>query len=149
MTYIYLLRGTNGYYKIGITQNIQIRLTTLNSDNPDSISVIRARIIANAPLLEQELHAKYTEFRTKNGSEWFKLTNDQVLDICTMIHKAEIVKEHPDIADLKVIISLLYKLQEEIFNLRETFFATKFVAYKDRKTVEIEKKQTSNRIVTT
>jgi len=87
--YVYLLRGDNGFYKIGISQNVESRLRHLSTSNPDQLSIVTTKLVDDAFSLEQKLHAKYAKYRTKANGEWFRLTAEDALDVCTEIHRAK------------------------------------------------------------
>ncbi len=114
MKYIYLLKGTKDFYKIGITQNISTRLHNINTSNHDDIFVVTSRLVENAPILETELHAKYSHRRTK--SEWFHFTPEEALEVCIEIHRAPGFIEKPVDKQVKESMLLLTKNQLEIRN---------------------------------
>ena len=72
---------TNGYHKIGISNNPEYREHTLQSEKP-TIELLAAkqfpsRIIASA--IESALHSAFGEKRLRG--EWFDLTDQDVSDI--------------------------------------------------------------------
>lgn len=79
---IYILYSC-GYYKIGITSNIQKRINTLQTGNPFLIQLVFFKIVNGANTLENELHKKY---KNKNVlGEWFWLNNEDVQDIMAAV----------------------------------------------------------------
>lgn len=80
--YVYLMVDTtNGYHKIGISNNPEYREHTLQSEKP-TIELLAAkqfpsRIIASA--IESALHSAFGEKRLRG--EWFDLTDQDVSDI--------------------------------------------------------------------
>lgn len=77
-TGIYILYSC-GYYKIGITTNIDKRISDLQTGNPFLIQLVFFKIINDASALESELHKKY---KNKNVlGEWFWLNNEDIQDI--------------------------------------------------------------------
>lgn len=87
MTYVYLLKGNENFYKIGITQNISSRLKNINNSNHDSVSVVTCWLVEDAIAVERMLHTKYAQQRTKAGGEWFKFTPEEALEVCMEIHR--------------------------------------------------------------
>lgn len=75
---IYILYSC-GYYKIGITTNINKRISDLQTGNPFLIQLVFFKIVNDASDLESELHKKY---KNKNVlGEWFWLNNEDIQDI--------------------------------------------------------------------
>lgn len=80
--YVYLMVDTtNGYHKIGISNNPEYREHTLQSEKP-TIELLAAkqfpsRIIASA--IESALHSTFIEKRVRG--EWFKLNEKDVTDL--------------------------------------------------------------------
>jgi hypothetical protein len=79
---IYILYSC-GYYKIGITTNIDKRILELQTGNPFLIQLVFFKIVNDASALESELHKKY---KNKNVSgEWFYLDNNDIQYIITAV----------------------------------------------------------------
>lgn len=75
---IYILYSC-GYYKIGITTNIDKRISDLQTGNPFLIQLVFFKIVNDASALESKLHKKY---KNKNVlGEWFWLNNEDIQDI--------------------------------------------------------------------
>ena len=67
-------------YKIGITKNNpNIRLSTLQTGNPNKINILHVYETENYKKVELWLHKKYSASKTNAKNEWFSLKNDQVL----------------------------------------------------------------------
>jgi hypothetical protein len=89
MGYVYLLLSIdpNGEetYKIGITKrDIKIRISELQTGNPNKISLHRKYESKNYLKVERWLHRKY-QIKTEAKNEWRTLTDEQVfsfLDDC-------------------------------------------------------------------
>jgi predicted GIY-YIG superfamily endonuclease len=78
--YIYLLKSEeNGYYKIGKSVNPDKRVKTLQTGNPEKISLISKVEISNkfCYRVESALHSQYSYVK-KNG-EWFNLSLEDEL----------------------------------------------------------------------
>ena len=74
--YIYLLK-CGGFYKIGITQNLEKRLKSYYvTENPFKIEIIFQKIIDNPEEAEKELSNKFQNKRFRG--EWFKLNKEDV-----------------------------------------------------------------------
>jgi hypothetical protein len=65
-----------GYCKVGITNNINKRIKTLQTGNPFLIQLVLFNIVNNAADLEKKLHKKYKHKNIRN--EWFYLDNDDI-----------------------------------------------------------------------
>jgi len=72
---VYLLK-CNKYYKIGITSNINDRLSTIRMSNPYKVELIYCEYFDDYIKVEKELHTKYLKKRIRG--EWFELTKDDV-----------------------------------------------------------------------
>ncbi len=71
--YVYLIKNKD-LYKIGITQNLEQRMKQLKPNK-----IISTLQTDDFESLEKELHKKYKDVRIPQ-SEWFRLTNDQLID---------------------------------------------------------------------
>lgn len=69
---LYLIRGNNGKYKIGIAKNPKKRLKQLQTGNPELLTIIETYQTNNASKIEKALHNRYSHLR-KEG-EWFELS---------------------------------------------------------------------------
>ncbi len=78
LLYLYLFESA-GLYKIGITQDVQQRIRSMQSGNPHSIVLIAYRIVAYAEANERNLHAHFQHCRRRG--EWFALDADDVAKI--------------------------------------------------------------------
>jgi hypothetical protein len=80
MTSVYLIRaGKTDNYKIGIADNVDNRLSNLQSANYENLSLIGSvefdtRFIAL--VIEQNLHGEYKSLNTRG--EWFRFSNDEI-----------------------------------------------------------------------
>lgn len=82
MGYVYLLLQTdidgNESYKIGVTKrDIKIRLSELQTGNPNKIVLLKQYESKNYLKVEQWLHRKY-QTKTEAKNEWRILTNEQI-----------------------------------------------------------------------
>jgi hypothetical protein len=69
---VYLIRGNNGRYKIGIAKNPSQRIKTLQTGNSDRLQLIETYQSENASKIESTLHNHFGHVR-KEG-EWFDLS---------------------------------------------------------------------------
>jgi len=77
MKLVYIIENGSGHKKIGVTANIQKRMTQLNTAISTGIrSVIISEFMPNAYTLEKQLHKANKEHRL-NG-EWFR----EIVDFC-------------------------------------------------------------------
>lgn len=83
---LYLLRHRNipEYTKIGITNDIDKRIKSLQTASPTGLEVVYTINTRFAEILERHLHTKYN--RKQSNLEWFRLSPVEVLDI---IHYVE------------------------------------------------------------
>ena len=72
MKSVYLIRGNNGKYKIGISKCPRNRIKQNQTGNPDRLKIIEVYESENARKIETALHNQYAY--TKNVGEWFDLS---------------------------------------------------------------------------
>jgi predicted GIY-YIG superfamily endonuclease len=74
---VYLIKGSNGLFKIGISKSPKERLTRLQTACGEKLELVASWSVKDkASLVEAELHAKFKSLR-KLG-EWFALSQQQV-----------------------------------------------------------------------
>ena len=77
MKFVYLIRGNNGKYKIGIAKEPKKRLKQLQTGNSDVLTIIETYQSENASKIESTLHNRYSYLR--NAGEWFDLSiNEEI-----------------------------------------------------------------------
>ena len=81
--YVYIVKS-GIYTKIGISRNISLRMTALQTGNPFPIQLVYAKEVDNAYNIEQDLHKKYSEFNI--SGEWFELSKDDINTIILYIN---------------------------------------------------------------
>lgn len=77
--YVYIIKASNGYYKIGISRNPDKRFKELQRDAATwAIELELVHIIATnkAYILEQSLHKRFAEQRVRG--EWFLLAQSDI-----------------------------------------------------------------------
>jgi len=72
MRSVYLIRGDDGKYKIGIAKNPSQRIKQLQTGNSDKLQLIETYQSENAFKIETTLHNQYAHVR--NEGEWFDLS---------------------------------------------------------------------------
>lgn len=76
MGFVYLLRTTPDYYKIGCTTKPRNRLLTFGVQLPFEVELVCLIYSHDIYHMERELHTRFQEQRTLG--EWFKLSADDV-----------------------------------------------------------------------
>lgn len=66
----------NKFYKIGITDNINYRVTSLQIGNPYKLGTYLCSYFDNAEDVEKELHIKFKKKHVRG--EWFELNKDDL-----------------------------------------------------------------------
>jgi hypothetical protein len=88
---IYLIKS-GAYTKIGITENVNKRLRSLNNSNPTGVELIASWDYAEQSYeVEQYLHKKYKKYN--KSLEWFCLTQEQIDEISNQLTNKKILKE--------------------------------------------------------
>lgn len=72
---VYLIRDNKGLCKIGYTQDVQKRLKTLRTGNPNYLQVVDSFQTVCASYVESYIHEKLGKYRV--FLEWFDLPNLQ------------------------------------------------------------------------
>jgi hypothetical protein len=75
---IYLVK-CNDFYKIGITYNVETRISCLGVGNPYPLELIYSKKLHTAEQVESFLHNKYKEKNIKG--EWFLLNEVDIEEI--------------------------------------------------------------------
>lgn len=102
MKYIYLLKGGENNYKIGIAKNVSSRLNSIRTGNPEQVKVVACKPVENEMMIERSFHDYVRVHQAIGGTEWFKLTPEQAIDIAIKIN------EQPDIPGLDEKMELLH-----------------------------------------
>ena len=76
--YVYLISDNNYTYKIGISNNPEKRVKTLQTGNDNKLKIVHKILCENFNDVESALHNKY-QFLRING-EWFELSDDDVIN---------------------------------------------------------------------
>jgi predicted GIY-YIG superfamily endonuclease len=77
--YVYLISDNNNYtYKIGISNNPEKRVKTLQTGNDNKLKIVHKILCENFKDVELALHNK-SQFLRVNG-EWFELGDEDVLN---------------------------------------------------------------------
>lgn len=75
--FVYLMGNTNlGYYKIGLSSNVDRRLTQISPKTPFQVEILHSIPVEDMRYAEGFLHRRFASVHT-NG-EWFRLTKDDV-----------------------------------------------------------------------
>ena len=77
-TEIYLLRcGNSNFYKIGIAEDVSLRLKTIQNYSPYHIHLLAT--ISGGSKLEAALHRRFSKQRHRG--EWFRFSEEEVKEI--------------------------------------------------------------------
>jgi predicted GIY-YIG superfamily endonuclease len=85
---VYLIRGNDGKYKIGIAKNPKKRIKQLQTGNSDELTLIETYPSENASKIESALHRQFSH--VKLNGEWFDLSikeESQFIKNCENIDK--------------------------------------------------------------
>ena len=81
MKHVYIMRGGENYYKVGVAVNVNSRLSSIKTSNPFKVELVASRFLENAETVESSIHKRLVEFRAEAQNEWFVLTASQVLEL--------------------------------------------------------------------
>ena len=114
MRYVYLLRGGDKHYKVGIAADVSARIKTIQTGNGNRIELITARRTATPRELERIIHESLKDSRVDGGTEWFELTPEQALDLAALIHSVKTVSTG-DVEALREDIEDIYASQAKVY----------------------------------
>jgi Meiotically Up-regulated Gene 113 (MUG113) protein len=84
-----------GHYKIGITCNVESRLSGIQTSCPFPVHLLMTlQPTVKAAQLEKQLHQKYRGQRT--GGEWFKLSVSQVVHLAQS-YKSQVTPRYTEL----------------------------------------------------
>ncbi|MCF8783181.1 GIY-YIG nuclease family protein [Rhodococcus ruber] len=110
MKYVYMLRNGQDYYKVGIAVNVASRVQTIQTSNPEKVTVVCCRLVADAEEAERRIHQELVERKTGGGQEWFMLTPDDALEVAALIN----LEPQPKVLDRQITVeSLLATMRAE------------------------------------
>lgn len=110
MKYVYFLRNGQDYYKVGVAVNVANRVRTIQTSNPERVTLICSRLVRDAELVESRIHSELVERKSGGGSEWFMLTPEDALDVAALIN----LEPQPKVLDRQLTIeALLAEMREE------------------------------------
>lgn len=88
MKYVYLLRAGKGRYKVGIATNVLSRVKSHQTSNSERVEIVAAKQTPHAESFEKSLHQLLADQRLGGGTEWFSLTDDQVIELAILISES-------------------------------------------------------------
>lgn len=83
--------GLNGYYKIGITNNMKSRLSNFNNVAPIGINVEVCIESEDTPLIEKYFHQYFKDYNS--NLEWYKLSDDQLQELINYLETYEQIEQ--------------------------------------------------------
>lgn len=86
-SYVYLIKAKNGYVKIGISNDVSVRMSQLRAFSPIELELVDCFYVPGAEKIEGKLHQEYSEFHDHN--EWFDLTRRDISDIVDKLSQYE------------------------------------------------------------
>jgi len=114
---LYIIR-INEFYKIGITQNIESRLKTIETNNPYKPELIFYEKVSESFEIEQFLHRKLKRKNIKN--EWFKLSKKDVKST---------IKEIVKLTNIEYLTNRQNKILEIVKNETSTINLSKEIGF--------------------
>ena len=145
MKYVYFLRNGQDYYKVGVAVNVASRVRTIQTSNPERVTLICSRLVRNAEDVETKIHSELIERKSGGGSEWFMLTPEDALEVAALIN----LEPQPRVLDRQMTIeSLLADMREERQQLRaEVVGVGKMVTAVATKLVDQDTKREMNNLL--
>lgn len=88
MRSVYLIRGNDGRYKIGVAKNPEKRIRQLQTGNYDPLELITSYQSDNANKIEKSLHRYYSY--GKMIGEWFDLSIKEEAEFTKMCSRIDV-----------------------------------------------------------
>ena len=101
MQYLYLLES-DGYFKIGIANDVQSRIAQLSTGNPHAIGLVSCYGFQNAEIVERAIHQRFDGERQRG--EWFRLTGQNITefdDLCGLLG-GQVVREDRAVSEADI-----------------------------------------------
>jgi hypothetical protein len=86
-SYVYLIKAKNGYVKIGISNDVSVRMSQLRTASPIELELVDHFHVPGAKEIESQLHQEYSESHDHN--EWFDLTRRDISDLVDKLSQYE------------------------------------------------------------
>lgn len=83
--YIMKHKGFNNYYKIGKTEDVEIRKNTLNTASPLGVEVVYSVETSSINQVEKIIHHKYSD--RQSNREWFNFSEGEISEVIKYIEK--------------------------------------------------------------
>jgi predicted GIY-YIG superfamily endonuclease len=118
--YVYLVRASDGAYKIGTSQHPALRMEYLQEKKPDvELTLLHLIYCADAYRAESQLHMQYSPKRIKG--EWFALNDEDVKEITSIKYipggiERRLIELEGDLLNIKVLYT------EAFAHSNKTFF---------------------------
>jgi len=79
--FLYVIGTNERYQKIGFSANVDRRLKSLQTGNPDKLAIHHVEPVPKEQvrLLERKIHKDLAHYRLKG--EWFNLTSQEAVDL--------------------------------------------------------------------
>jgi hypothetical protein len=79
--FLYVIGTNERYQKIGFSANVERRLKSLQTGNPDKLAIHHVEPVPKEQvrLLERKIHKELSYYRLKG--EWFNLTSQEAVDL--------------------------------------------------------------------
>lgn len=104
MKYVYVLRSGVDHYKIGVAANVTRRMNNLQTSNPNKIELVATKLVEQAEQLEKIVHTFLADHRLAGGTEWFRLTPEQVIEVLVRINQMPEVEGLDQAIELRDIV---------------------------------------------
>lgn len=114
MQYVYVFRCGEDHYKVGIATFVSRRIAGLQTSNPLKVEVVATRLVENARAVERKMHDYLVDSRSDGGTEWFKLTPQEVIDLLVIINKEPEVMAAYDIVEMNRLLAAQLENRKEI-----------------------------------
>jgi predicted GIY-YIG superfamily endonuclease len=84
--YVYLIEAENGLVKIGRTEDVERRLSSINSASPICVTLLHSEFVKDAVEMERVLHDRFQSKRMRG--EWFRLSESDVDEAIHLLAEA-------------------------------------------------------------
>lgn len=130
---IYFIKGENSFYKIGKANDVNSRLSGINTSSHQTYQIVISKLVENPLLVEAELHEKYKQYKIKSKNEWFEFTPEIAIQVCIEISNnikgIEIRSENKQLRSIESKIDRLFLRIQKLKDFEELDLLTSLLSF--------------------
>ncbi len=111
--FVYLLKAGEDHYKVGVALDVLERIRSIQTGNPLKIELVAVVHVPEAQATEHKLHVWLAKNKSGGGTEWFKLTPMEALELVTKMTSLSITSDISRYLTMRNIVIRQTKLERE------------------------------------